>query len=203
MVGAMPRHHLVLRHAVQNRVHDWPLNRRLAPAPLGLRGRQADHGSASHVAVQRAALNKHAAPDNFSWLADPLERPAAEREIHRRLALAARSAVAADKMISWRRTRNLQQPHKCVDLVSAAGAFACAAGALSRSVSAFTLVVLTPANVVQRSRWIKPQRLPATVRDQRIHAGALVHLVEVNQWSARIELVVGSFRVNRRTFRVV
>jgi hypothetical protein len=61
--------------------------------------RQRDDLCPAHVGMQRAALNKHAAPDNLARLADALQRSAAERKSTWPAALAAGARIAADKMI--------------------------------------------------------------------------------------------------------
>ena len=87
----------------------------LLPAALRLRSRQGNHRAPAQVGMQRAALNKYAAPDNLARLADALQRSAAEREVHGRLTLAAGPGIAADEMIGRRGAGDLQQPDKCVE----------------------------------------------------------------------------------------
>ena len=52
--------------------------------------------------MKRATLNEYAAPGHLARLADTLQRSAAKREIHGRLAFAAGPGVAIGKMIRGR-----------------------------------------------------------------------------------------------------
>ncbi len=130
MVGTVAGHELILTDAVKDRVDDRPLRRGLLPAALGFFGREANHRAAAQIDLERSVLNKYAAPDNLARFADTLERTPAKREIHGRLALAGGAGIAANKVAGRRSTRNLQQPDKVVKAIS--------------------LVMLAPANVVQR-----------------------------------------------------
>src|SRR3984957_15852340 len=161
----MPGHHLILAPSMQHRVHNRPRRRSLPPAALRFFFWQRDYGAPSNIYVQRTCFNKHAAPENLARLADPLQRPAAEWEIHGRLPLAARAAIATDKMICRRCSGDLKNPYKIVEPLA--------------------LIVLPPSNIVQRSRRVKPQRRPAAVRNQSIHAGTFIYLIEMHQRPTR------------------
>src|SRR6202034_2365999 len=141
------RHKLIAIYAVQNDVHHRPLCSGEAPAPLGFCFRQFGRGGPAHVYVQLMILDEDPAPDNIPWLADALERAAAEPEVHRRLALAARLGVTACDM-RWRNgAGDLIDPH----VVVYAGAF----------------VVLAPANIVESRRGIDMHRGENAIGHQR------------------------------------
>jgi hypothetical protein len=59
--------------------------------------RQFHNGGASKISFEPVAFDKNAAPDNFPWLADPLQRPASKRKIHRRLAFTQGFAITIGK----------------------------------------------------------------------------------------------------------
>src|ERR1035437_7807765 len=98
----MASHELILADAMEDGMNDRPLRRRLLPAALCLRSRQADHCAPAQVGMERAVLDKYAAPDALARLADALQRSAAKRDVHGRLAFAAGPGVAAGKMTGRR-----------------------------------------------------------------------------------------------------
>src|SRR3989442_16037311 len=68
-----------------------------APAAFGFLARQFDDSGDAQVAMQSAAHDEDAAPDDMARFGNALERAAAESEIHRRLAFAARAPPPANE----------------------------------------------------------------------------------------------------------
>ena len=95
MVRLVARHQLVAADAVQHCVHDRPLRRRQLQPTLGLGGGQIGDVAATEVEVQRSTLHEDSRPDDLAGLRAAAQRPAAEREVHARLAPAVRLVVAA------------------------------------------------------------------------------------------------------------
>src|SRR5215212_8756531 len=129
--------------------------------------------------MQPAVHQEDPTPDDLARPADALDRAAAEPEVDRRLALADGTRVAADEVGGWYRARDLEDP----DVVVA--------------------VRRAPANVVERRRWIKPERRPDAVRDEGVNRRSLVDLVEVDDRPPRIELAPLAEGVHRRPVAVV
>src|SRR5579863_6179892 len=95
----MPRHHLVTRDSVGDGVHDGPLRRSDPPSPLGFFLRQLDHFGPAQIGFERSVVYKDAAPNDLTRFAHSLDRPAAEPEIHRGLALADRAGIATNEVV--------------------------------------------------------------------------------------------------------
>src|ERR1039457_3066929 len=112
----MTGHHLILADAVQDGMHDGPLHRSLAPAAFGFGRGQTDDRAPSYVAMQRAAFDEDAAPDDFTGLADAFKRAAAQRKVHGRLAFAGGACIATDKGMRGRGAGDLQEPDEVSDI---------------------------------------------------------------------------------------
>src|SRR6202161_2400431 len=105
--------------------------------------------------MQRAALDKNAAPNHVSRLADSVKRAPTQPEVHRNLPLAARLGIAARDMRSGNRAGDLKNPDEFVDIATA--------------------VILAPANVMQRGGRVKLHRSPDPIGGEGVQACAFVH----------------------------
>ena len=112
-------------------------------------------------------------------LLTPLIVPPPRREVHGRLALADGAGVAADEVRRRHRAGDLEDPDEVV------------------------AVGVAPAHVVQRGGRVEAHGRPDAVGDERVHAGALVDLVEVRQRPARRRAPRAVLGVDRRTVDVV
>src|SRR5688500_415450 len=90
VVRLVPRHHLIARDPIHHRVHDRTLQRRRLPPPPRLLRRQLRHPRPSEVHLQPPVLDKDPRPHDLPRLRNPLQRPAPQSKVHRRLPLAAR-----------------------------------------------------------------------------------------------------------------
>ena len=157
VVSFVTSHQLIAAHAVQYCIHHRPLGRRLLPSALDFCARKIDHRRASKIGEQFVFLYIYAAPDNFSGLADSLQRSAAQRKIHRWLPFAHRASISFREMLRRRGAGNLENPNK------------------------LSAVLFAVAQIVQRGFGIETQLAPHAVGDQRIDACAFVDFIEVRQ----------------------
>src|SRR5207237_6051043 len=104
------RHQLIARNSVKYAVHDRPLRRRHAPPALGFGLRQFHGAGAAEIHLQLTALHEHAAPYDFARLADALQAPSAQPEVHRRLPLADRARVTAHQVGRGHGPGDLEDP---------------------------------------------------------------------------------------------
>jgi len=183
VVGLMSRHHLVARNALQDSVHDRPLGRGLTPPTLGLLGWELHHLGYAQITVKLSIHDKHPAPDDGPRSGNALNGAAAEPEVHGRLTLARRALPAADEMSWWGRARDEEDP----DVI----------------VYAVALIMLAPANIVQRILRGETQLAPKTIGNQAIQAGTLIHLVKMRQRLIGIEDGAGLCAFHGRTVNVV
>src|SRR5450631_2826100 len=68
MVCAMSRHELIAVNAMKNCIHDGPLRSGFLPAAGRLSCGQVEGSGTANVAMEMAALDEDAAPDDFAGL---------------------------------------------------------------------------------------------------------------------------------------
>src|SRR5712692_5180209 len=95
MVGFVTGHHLVAGDAVEHGVHDRPLRRGFAPAAFGFLARQFHDSGDAKVAMQSAAHDEDAAPDDVARFGNAFERAAAKAARSKALPNRATSSGAA------------------------------------------------------------------------------------------------------------
>ena len=178
----MPGHHLVTGDTFQHSVHDRPLWCGFRPASFGLFLRKFHNLRHANVTLQLSPHNKNTTPHNPPRLGNALHRPAAQTEIHRRLALTRRSLPSADEMSRWRRTGNQKHPNVFTATVDLAGS--------------------APPQIMQRVLRRPSEFYPEAIRGQRVQPGAFVHFVKVRHRLAGKQLP--AIRIpNRRSIDVV
>lgn len=73
VIGLVAGHHLVAVHAIEDGVHDRPLNGGFVPASFGFLLRERDDFRGPDVNVELAPLDEDAAPDDVAGFADATE----------------------------------------------------------------------------------------------------------------------------------
>src|SRR5579862_5948541 len=166
MVGFVTGHHLIARDAVSHGVHDGPLRSGDPPSAFRFFARQIAHAGASEIGFQTAAFHEDAAPNDLARFADAFHRPAAEPEVHGRLALTYLTGIPPDEVLGRRSAADLEHPHE------------------------FALVIFPVAHIVQRRFRIVAELGPDAIGEQRIQTGAFIHFIEMGKRAAGIKLAI-------------
>src|SRR5215471_5690154 len=118
MIRFVPCHHLIPADAIEDRVHDWPLRSRFAPAACRFLGGQLDDFCHPKITVQASIHYENPTPNDVAWLGYAFNSATAETKIHRRLAFADRAAVPSDKMRGGRGPRDQENPDVIVHAIA-------------------------------------------------------------------------------------